>query len=149
MLRDTIIRLEGTRLDEKKSERYPSGRGSYRRRDKVTTRKSKVPIYKTIKDALSKTSAGTIFSTKGSYRMYVTTAGGWGNSSQQRVSGKTAKGFTPGSSTPSSDWKSIRSHAARTKAKHGSTKDKAAKVRQERRAKDAPKKYKAKAKRRK
>lgn len=148
MLIDLVENLKGTKLHEKKTERYPQGRGSYRRSDKVTTRKSKVPIYKTIKDALSKTSAGTIFSTKGSYRMYVTTAGGWGSSKQQRVGGKTAKGFTPGSSTPNSDWKSIRSHAARTKAKHGSTKSKAAEVRKDRREKDKPKKYSAKAKRR-
>lgn len=134
-------------LDEK-SERYPSGRGSYKRKDKSVSRKSKVPNYKTIKDALAKTKPGTIFSTKGSYRLYVTTAGGWGKSKQQRVSGRTAKGFTPGSSTPGSEWSSIKSHAARTKVKHGSAKASSltAKARRE---KDQPKKYKAKARRRK
>ena len=115
----SIVRSESERVDEK-SSRYPSVRGTYRRRkEKVSGQKSKAPTYSTIKDALKKTSPGTIFTTKGSYRMYVTTAGGWGKSKQQRVSGRTAKGFTPGSSTPSSDWKSIKSHAARTKVKHG------------------------------
>jgi hypothetical protein len=114
-----IVRSESERVDEK-SSRYPSGRGTYRRRkEKVSGQKSKAPTYSTIKDALKKTSPGTIFTTKGSYRMYVTTAGGWGKSKQQRVSGRTAKGFTPGSSTPSSDWKSVKSHAARTRVKHG------------------------------
>ena len=77
-----------------------------------------MPIYATIKKALAKTKAGTIFSTKGSKRTYVTTQGGWGKDKSQRVSGRTAKGFTPGSSTPGSSWKSIRSHAARTRTKH-------------------------------
>ena len=114
-----LIRGESERVDEK-SSRYPNGRGTYRRRrERVSSQKSKAPTYETIKDGLRKTSPGTIFTTKGSYRMYVTTAGGWGKSKQQRVSGRTAKGFTPGSSTPSSDWKSIKSHAARTKVKHG------------------------------
>jgi len=136
------------RLDEKKSGRYPQGRGTYKRKDKIASRKSRVPIYKTIKDALGKTSPGTIFSTKGSYRMYVTTSGGWGKSKQQRVSGRTAKGFTPGSATPSADWKSVRSHAARTRVKHGGSTESKLKA-ASRRAKDKPKKYSAKAKRRK
>jgi len=80
--------------------------------------------------------------------MYVTTAGGWGKSKQQRVSGRTAKGFTPGSATPSADWKSIRSHAARTRVKHGGSTEGKLKA-AARREKDQPKKYKAKAKRRK
>jgi hypothetical protein len=137
-----LIRGERQSLDEK-SSRYPSGRGSYKRKTVTSSRKSKVPIYDTIKAALKKTSPGTIFSTKGSYRMYVTTSGGWGKSKQQRVSGRTAKGFTPGSATPSADWKSVKSHAARTRVKHagataGRLKAKA------RREKDKPKLYKAK-----
>ena len=111
--------LEENHLDEKKSSRYPSGRGTYKRKNKTTSRKSRANIYSTIKDALKKTSPGTIFSSKGSYRMYVTTAGGWGKSKSQRVSGRTAKGFTPGSATPSAKWSSVKSHAARTKVKHG------------------------------
>ena len=146
---DVIKNLRGEQeLEEAKSRRYPNGRGTYKRQGagKVTSRKSKVPIYKTIKDGLAKTSPGTIFSTKGSYRMYVTTAGGWGKSKQQRVSGRTAKGFTPGSATPSADWKSVRSHAARTRSKHG-TGSAEKYTAKSRRAQDKPTKYKAKAKR--
>ena len=139
---------EAQKLDEKKSSRYPNGRGGYKRKDKVTARKSRVPIYKTINQALTKTRPGTIFSTKGSYRLYVTTAGGWGKSKQQRVSGRTAKGFTPGSATPNASFKSIRSHAARTRVKHGGSTEGRLKA-AARREKDKPKKYKATAKRRK
>ena len=131
---------EGEQNLEEKSNRYPSGRGSYRRKEKVTSRKSRVPVYKTIKDALGKTSPGTIFSTKGSYRMYVTTSGGWGKSKQQRVSGRTAKGFTPGSATPKASWPSIKSHAARTKVKHGQGSEKKLTAKA-RRKKDRPKQY--------
>jgi hypothetical protein len=135
-----LLRGESERVDEK-TNRYPNGRGSYRRRkERVSSQKSKAATYDTIKDALKKTSPGTIFTTKGSYRMYVTTAGGWGKSKQQRVSGRTAKGFTPGSATPSADWKSVKSHAARTKVKHGKSTSKrlTAKARREI---DKPKKY--------
>ena len=118
MLR-TLRGEDPQRVDEKSDKRYPGGRGNYKTRKKTTSRKSRVPVYDTIKQALSKTSPGTIFSTDGSYRMYVTTAKGWGKSKQQRVSGKTAKGFTPGSATPKASWDSIKSHAARTKVKHG------------------------------
>ena len=137
-----LVRNEKQPLEEK-SARYPSGRGDYKRKEKTSSRKSKVPIYKTIKDALKKTSPGTIFSTKGSYRMYVTTSGGWGKSKQQRVSGRTAKGFTPGSATPSADWKSVKSHAARTRVKHGGATAGRLKA-AARRQKDQPKKYTAK-----
>ena len=142
------LKDEEHQLDEKKSSRYPNGRGGYKRKERSVSRKSKVPVYDTIKKALSQTKPGSIFSTKGSYRLYVTTAGGWGSSKQQRVSGRTAKGFTPGSSTPGSDWSSIKSHAARTAVKHGGSKAKSltAKARRE---KDQPNKYKATAKRRK
>ena len=126
-----------------KSSRYPNGRGDYKRKEKSTARKSRVPVYDTIKSALKKTSPGTIFSTKGSYRMYVTTAGGWGKNKQQRVSGRTAKGFTPGSSTPGSGWSSIKSHAARTRVKHGGATAGRLKA-AARRQKDQPKKYTAK-----
>jgi hypothetical protein len=144
---DQIRSLRGDEQKlEEKSSRYPNGRGTYKRGEKSVSRKSKVPNYSTIKDALKKTKPGTIFSTKGSYRLYVTTSGGWGKSKQQRVSGRTAKGFTPGSSTPGSDWKSIKSHAARTSVKHGGAGAKSLTAKARREA-DKPKKYKAKAKR--
>lgn len=137
-----LVRGKKQSLNEK-ANRYPSGRGSYKRKNVASSRKSKVPIYDTIKAALKKTSPGTIFSTKGSYRMYVTTSGGWGKSKQQRVSGRTAKGFTPGSSTPGSSWSSIKSHAARTRVKHGGATAGRLKA-DARRKKDQPKKYTAK-----
>ena len=60
-----------------------------------------------------------MFSTKGSQRLYVITKGGWGKDTDQRVSGKTAKGFTPGSATPGASFKDVKGYANRTLVKHG------------------------------
>jgi len=110
--------------------RSESGRGSKSGREKYTSRrgakekggvksvKSRVKIYSTIKKALEQGKPGHIFSTKGSDRIYVISRAGWGKKS----SGKIAKGFTKGSSTPSSDWKSVKAHSIRTALKHGSAK---------------------------
>jgi|ETNvirenome_6_85_1030632.scaffolds.fasta_scaffold13610_3 hypothetical protein len=104
------------------------GKGSKKGRSKYTSKegakkkgatkaaKSRSRIYDTIAKALSSGKVGEIFSTKGADRLYVISKASWGKKS----SGKIAKGFTPGSSTPSSDFKSIKSHAARTTLKHGS-----------------------------
>tara|TARA_R110000782_G_scaffold102791_4_gene190160 strand:+ start:37867 stop:38280 length:414 start_codon:yes stop_codon:yes gene_type:complete len=81
----------------------------------VKSRKSRARIYDTIAKALSSGKTGEIFSTKGADRLYVVSKAGWGEKSK----GKIAKGFTPGSSTPGSDFKSIKAHAARTMVKHG------------------------------
>tara|TARA_R110002020_G_scaffold22920_3_gene76844 strand:- start:200 stop:628 length:429 start_codon:yes stop_codon:yes gene_type:complete len=81
--------------------------------------KSKVRVYDTIMDALSKGFFGQIFSTVGSDRLYVITKQRWGTSDDQRVGDKVAKGFTPGSSTPGSSFKEIKGHAIRTMLKHG------------------------------
>lgn len=113
--------LEG-RLDEKKSSRYPSGRGKYKTKGKSGNLaiKSRVKVYSTIKKALSGHGPGHIFSTKGSRRLYVIskrTHGGTDSASV--VNGKIAKGFTPGSATPSAEWGSVKDHAARTSKKHG------------------------------
>jgi hypothetical protein len=48
--------------------------------------------------------------------MYVISKGKWGKKSGR---GKIAKGFTPGSATPSADFGSVRKHAARTLLRHG------------------------------
>lgn len=103
--------------DLKESERYPSGRGSYKTtaNSPVSPQKSKVTNFETIEKGLSKSSPGKIFSTKGSRRLYVTSQSKWGKKS----TGKIAKGFTPGSSTPSSSFSSIKAHASRVKQKHG------------------------------
>ena len=114
---------------ESKSE---SGQGSKEGREKysskdgakksgaVKSRKSRARIYDTIAKALSGGKTGEIFSTKGADRLYVISKASWGEKSK----GKIAKGFTPGSSTPGSDFKSIKSHAARTMVKHGSSSSK-------------------------
>jgi hypothetical protein len=109
-------------LSEKKSERYPSGRGDYKR-GKKNPRKSRVRIFPTIKAALGKTKPGDKFSTKGAGRIYVTSKRSHGGTdSKSVVSGRIAKGFTPGSSTPNSHWSSITSHAGRIKDKYSGKK---------------------------
>jgi len=93
------------------------------KKDIVKSRKSRVKIFDTIKDALgSGTSYGTIFSTKGANRLYVVTKPTWGKKSKAGGATKVAKGFTPGKSTPGSSWSSIKSHAVRTMKKHGGKK---------------------------
>tara|TARA_R110002074_G_scaffold375946_1_gene552731 strand:+ start:4254 stop:4694 length:441 start_codon:yes stop_codon:yes gene_type:complete len=111
---------------EGKSE---SGQGSKKGREKYTSKdgatkkgavkstKSRVRIYATIAKALEGGKVGEIFSTQGSDRVYVISRAGWGSKSK----GKIAKGFTPGSSTPGSDFKSVKAHAARTMVKHGTS----------------------------
>ena len=107
-------------LDERKSgtssgrETYTSKEGT--KRDTKKTFKGTVKTYKTIRDALSSGSIGQIFSTTGASRMYVISKGKWGKKSGR---GKIAKGFTPGSSTPSADFASVRKHASRTLLRHG------------------------------
>jgi len=85
------------------------------KKEKRKSFKGRVKVYSSIADALAKGSVGQIFSTKSAGRMYVISKAKWGKKS----SGKIAKGFTPGSSTPSSDFGSIKKHAARTMLRHG------------------------------
>ena len=107
-------------LSEAKSR--PKTRGSYHtlKDGVVTSKKSKVKNYPSIKIALRKDYVGQIFSTKNAARLYVISNAGWGKKS----SGRIAKGFTPGSSTPSSKWASIKGHAVRTMRKHGGQRSK-------------------------
>jgi len=112
--------------------RTESGQGSSKGREKYTSRdgakkkgatkavKGRVRVFATIAKALEQGTVGQVFSTKGSDRLYVISKAGWGKKS----SGKIAKGFTPGASTPSSDWKSVKAHSNRTALKHGATKSK-------------------------
>lgn len=81
----------------------------------VSSKKSKVKNYPSIKLALRKGYLGQIFSTKSAARLYVISKAGWGKKS----SGRIAKGFTPGSATPSAKWDSIKGHSVRTMRKHG------------------------------
>ena len=110
-------------INESKSARYPSGRGKYdtlKKSGPVSAKKSRVKNYPSIKIALRRGYPGQIFSTKNAARLYVVSKAGWGKKS----SGRIAKGFTPGSSTPSSDWGSIKGHAVRTMVKHGKQRSK-------------------------
>lgn len=107
-------------LEERKSGtskgRDPNTSKEGTKRDTKKAFKGRVKTYDTIKKALTAGSYGQIFSTKGASRMYVISKGKWGAKSGK---GKIAKGFTPGSSTPSSDFASVRKHAARTLLRHG------------------------------
>ena len=85
-------------------------------KEKTQAKKGRMRTYNTLRDALSSAAYGEIFSTKRAGRTYVISKGKWGNKSGR---GKIAKGFTPGSSTPSSAWNSIKKHAARTELRHG------------------------------
>ena len=131
-----------------KSSRYPSGRGKYKTKNKSgnLSIKSRVKIYPTIKAALKAKSAGHIFSTQGSRRLYVIskrTKGG--TDSESVVSGRIAKGFTPGSSTPSSEWESVKDHAARVGHKYTGKKAKKLSAKARREARKG-KKYRRKTK---
>ena len=102
---------------KKGREKYASKEGA-KSKGAVKSGKSRVRVFATIAKALEQGHVGQIFSTKGSDRLYVVSKAGWGKKS----SGKIAKGFTPGSATPSSDWKSVKAHSIRTSLKHGSAK---------------------------
>ena len=107
-------------LEERKSG-SSKGRDVYTSREgakKKTTKshKGRVKTYDSIKAALSAGYVGQIFTTKSADRLYVISKGKWGAKSGR---GKIAKGFTPGSATPSADFGSVRKHAARTLLRHG------------------------------
>tara|TARA_R110002020_G_scaffold106771_4_gene248315 strand:- start:8672 stop:9109 length:438 start_codon:yes stop_codon:yes gene_type:complete len=113
-------------LEERKTGDSP-GRKDYtsggEKKEKKKAFKGRVKTYDSIKAALSAGSYGQIFSTKAAGRLYVISKGKWGSKSGK---GKIAKGFTPGSSTPSSDFASVRKHAARTLLRYGKGSDKLA-----------------------
>ena len=113
---------------EAKGKRYPKGRGSYSTKGKsgkTTAAKSKVKVYDTLEKAVCAGHPGQMMSTKGSKRIY-------GISKQRKkqksqvpsCSGRIAKGFTPGSATPSAKFSSIKAHSVRTLRKHGRHKSK-------------------------
>ena len=110
-------RSESGQGSKKGREKYTSKEGT-KGEGKVKAKKSRVRIFTTIAHALQQGKVVDIFSTKGSDRIYVISRSDWGKKSR----GKIAKGFTPGSSTPSSDFKSVKAHAARTMLKHGTSK---------------------------
>jgi hypothetical protein len=77
--------------------------------------KSRAKTYPSISKALGVANYGDIFTTTAANRLYVVTKGKWGAKSGK---GKVAKGFTPGSSTPSADFPSIKKHAVRTRLRY-------------------------------
>lgn len=86
------------------------------KKDLTKSRKGRVKTYASIKVALADGYVGQIFSTRAAGRLYVISKGKWGKKSGR---GRIAKGFTPGSSTPGSEFPSIKKHAARTMLRHG------------------------------
>jgi hypothetical protein len=95
-------------------EAYSSKEGT--KRDVKKSFKGRVRNYPSIRRALDDGQYGDIFTTKAAGRLYVVSKGKWGAKSGR---GKIAKGFTPGSATPSAGWDSIKKHAARTKLRYG------------------------------
>ena len=91
--------------------------------DKKKSFKGRVKTYDSIRSALSDGSYGQIFTTKAAGRLYVISKGKWGEKSGK---GKIAKGFTPGSATPSAKWASVKKHASRTLLRYGKGSDKLA-----------------------
>ena len=80
-----------------------------------------MPTYDTIQQALERTSPGKIWTTDGADRTYVTSKGRGSQRPQVPTSGgRIAKGFTPGSSTPSAGGSSIKAHSVRTALKYHS-----------------------------
>ena len=87
----------------------------------VKSVKARVKVYPSIQKALETGTYGHMFSTKRAGRVYVISKGRGKEQSQDvpTAGGKIAKGFTPGSATPSADWESVKKHATRTAMKHG------------------------------
>ena len=107
-----------------KETRATKGKGSDEGRSKMrkATRKTKasksrVKVYKSITDALSKGYVGQIFSTENSDRLYVITKQKWGKDDEQEVGGRTAKGFSPGNIP--SKFSDVNKYAVRTMMRHG------------------------------
>ena len=90
--------------------------GPRNKKGSAQAKKSRVRTFDTIRHAKTQGHYGQIFTTKGANRIYVMTKGKWGKKSGR---GKIAKGFTPGSATPSAKWSSVKKYAARTLVRHG------------------------------
>tara|TARA_R110002094_G_scaffold16293_1_gene27741 strand:- start:5035 stop:5442 length:408 start_codon:yes stop_codon:yes gene_type:complete len=107
--------------------RGEAGRGSASGRGKMISGKSKghsksnksrVKVYRSITDALSKGYLGQIFSTKDADRLYVITKRTHGGTdTEQEVGGRVAKGYSPG--TIPSDFTDVKKYSVRTMMRHG------------------------------
>ena len=97
------------KVDEKKKAGFKE-EDSEDKKEVFDPRKTRVPSYPSIADALSKGDYGLIFTTPKSKDIYVVTRGTWGEKSKDKV----VKSFPSG--TPYSE---IKGFSERTKAKHG------------------------------
>jgi hypothetical protein len=118
---ETIDYLNEARGSKEGRKAYTSREAT--KDDKKKSFKGRVRTYDSIKAALSDAGYGSIFTTKAAGRLYVVSKGKWGKKSGK---GKIAKGFTPGSATPSAKWGSVKKHAARTLLRYGKGSDKLA-----------------------
>ena len=99
-------------LDEKKASGFKETDKEGKKAE-FDSRKTRIPTFNTIADALSKADFGQIFTTPKSKDIYVITRGTWGEKSDNKV----VKSFPPG--TPFSE---IKSYSERTKTKHAGKK---------------------------
>jgi hypothetical protein len=120
-LTEAIDCINEARGSKEGRKTYTSREGA--KRDTKKAFKGRVRTYDSIKNALSDGKYGDIFTTKSANRLYVISKGKWGKQSGR---GKIAKGFTPGSATPSAKWSSVKKHAARTTLRYGKGTDKLA-----------------------
>ena len=116
MRMDLVNLIKETRATKAKGSE--EGRSKMRKSSrKAKASKSRVKVYKSITDALSKGHIGQIFSTDGSDRLYVITKRKWGKDDEQMVGGRTAKGFSPGNIP--SKFSDVKKYAVRTMLRHG------------------------------
>ena len=113
-----IIEAKGSKVFSSKEGTKGKGRSGI-----VKSTKSRAREYPSIMTALRSGNFGDIFTTDGSDRLYVITKRKWGKDTDQLVGNKVAKGFTPGSATPSADFNSIKKHSVRTKLRYRSSSD--------------------------
>jgi len=113
-----IIEAKGSKVFSSKE-----GTKGRKRTGTVKSEKARAKEYPSIMTALRSGNFGDIFTTDGSNRLYVVTKRKWGTDDEQAVGSKVAKGFTPGSATPSADFSSIKKHAARTRIRYRKASD--------------------------
>lgn len=108
-----------------KESRFEFGKGSAAGRSAISSlgkkahtksSRSRVKVYKSIMDALSKGYVGQMFTTKESDRLYVITVRKWGEDPEQTVGGRSAKAFY--------GFKDAKRYAVRTLRRHGKRKEK-------------------------
>lgn len=104
--------FNGWNLDEKKKTGFKE-KDKEGKRAEFDPRKTRIPSFDTIADALSKAGYGQIFTTPKSSNIYVITKGTWGEKSKDKV----VKSFPAG--TPYTE---IKGYSERTKSKHAGRK---------------------------